>query len=77
MPATGAIGLLGAALMLAVCSTAQGGEAREKLVGMYVHQHWPYHHPYAAGASRQYHHLQPEAAARSRAPAEAPGNPEG
>ena len=46
--AVNAIGLLGAAFILALCSPAQGGEAREKLVGMYVHQHWPYHHPYAA-----------------------------
>lgn len=23
-------------------------DSRNKLVGMYVHQHWPYHHPYAA-----------------------------
>jgi len=44
----GAIGLLGVAFFLALCSPAQGGEAREKLVGMYVHQHWPYHHPHAA-----------------------------
>ncbi|HXP61414.1 MAG TPA: hypothetical protein VN829_13035 [Dongiaceae bacterium] len=44
----GALGLLGAAFILALCSPAQAGQAREKLVGMYVHQHWPYHHPYAA-----------------------------
>lgn len=27
---------------------AADGKAVEKVVGMYVHQHWPYHHPYAA-----------------------------
>ena len=21
---------------------------KDGIVGMYVHQHWPYHHPYAA-----------------------------
>ena len=42
------VSLLGAVFILALCSTAPAGEARGKLVGMYVHQHWPYHHPYAA-----------------------------
>lgn len=23
-------------------------DASEKIIGMYIHQHWPYHHPYAA-----------------------------
>ncbi|MGA2863980.1 MAG: hypothetical protein ABSF95_05785 [Verrucomicrobiota bacterium] len=42
------VGLLGAVCLLTLCAAAQAGEARGKLVGMYVHQHWPYHHPYAA-----------------------------
>jgi hypothetical protein len=40
--------LLGTVFILALCSTAQADEARGKLVGMYVHQYWPYHHPFAA-----------------------------
>jgi hypothetical protein len=42
------VGLLAAMFILAPWSEAQAGEARGDLVGMYVHQHWPYHHPYAA-----------------------------
>ena len=42
------VSLLGAVFILALCSTASADEARGKAVGMYVHQHWPYHHPYAA-----------------------------
>ncbi len=32
--------------VLAGCATA--ASAPERLIGMYVHQHWPYNHPYAA-----------------------------
>ena len=41
------IGLLGAAFILAQSASADGGPP-SKMVGMYVHQHWPYRHPYAA-----------------------------
>ena len=47
-PAAGVVGLLVAVFILALSSTAHAGEARRKLIGMDVHQHWPYHHPYAA-----------------------------
>jgi hypothetical protein len=43
--------LLGLALLAALGARAEGRERperREKMIGMYVHQHWPYRHPYAA-----------------------------
>lgn len=46
--AAAVVGLLGAVSLLTLCAAAHADEARGKLVGMYVHQHWPYHHPYAA-----------------------------
>ena len=46
--AAAVVGVLVAVFILALCSTAHAGEAHSKLIGMYVHQHWPYHHPYAA-----------------------------
>ena len=27
---------------------AGGASYAGKVIGMYIHQHWPYHHPYAA-----------------------------
>jgi hypothetical protein len=41
--AAGAAAVLGESL-----STAEAAPAAGKLVGMYVHQHWPYRHPYSA-----------------------------
>ena len=41
-------GLLGVLLVLKACAAAHASEEPSKIVGMYVHQHWPYHHPYAA-----------------------------
>jgi hypothetical protein len=46
--AGGVMGLLGAVLMVVGGTTACASEAPGKMVGMYVHQHWPYRHPYAA-----------------------------
>jgi hypothetical protein len=43
--------MVGAGLALSrglYADDAEKGAAGEKLIGMYVHQHWPYHHPYAA-----------------------------
>ncbi len=39
------------ALLALLASPARGAEPPkllENVVGMYVHQHWPYNHPYAA-----------------------------
>ena len=30
------------------CPRSRRGPVGKKLVGMYIHQHWPYNHPYAA-----------------------------
>jgi len=41
----------GTGLMLSggvFAAAAEGTPARVPLIGMYVHQHWPYNHPYAA-----------------------------
>jgi hypothetical protein len=46
--AAAGIGLFSALLLLTDCAGMRAGEAQSKIVGMYVHQHWPYHHPYAA-----------------------------
>lgn len=35
-------------LSLANSNAAVGANTTDKIVGMYVHQHWPYKHPYAA-----------------------------
>lgn len=35
-------------LILAVLCTVAAAHAAEKIVGIYVHTHWPYRHPYAA-----------------------------
>ena len=44
------LALLGAALGLAVGASAQNQPQRTetRMIGMYAHEHWPYHHPYAA-----------------------------
>lgn len=45
-------GLGGVASLVAfdglTCVSASAEGASEKVVGMYIHQHWPYRHPYAA-----------------------------
>src|SRR3954471_23499930 len=33
---------------LAVGPASSQGKGAERMIGMYVHQHWPYHHPYCA-----------------------------
>lgn len=40
--------LLPAFLLLTLAWAVAGAAPADKLVGMYVHQHWPYNHPYAA-----------------------------
>jgi hypothetical protein len=40
--------LLGTALFSTGCAAASAGADSGRIVGMYVHQHWPYNHPYAA-----------------------------
>jgi hypothetical protein len=42
------VALLMALIVQALGGTSHADEPQGKLVGMYVHQHWPYHHPYAA-----------------------------
>ncbi len=42
-----AVALLVAGLALSVCGAEPAGGGG-KMIGMYVHQHWPYNHPYAA-----------------------------
>ncbi len=39
---------LGFTLVLINCGFVRGAEPAKKLVGIYVHQHWPYNHPYCA-----------------------------
>src|SRR5687767_12181476 len=29
-------------------AVSNGGASADRIVGLYVHQHWPYNHPYAA-----------------------------
>ncbi len=35
-------------LAVALCASADTNQPTAKILGMYVHQHWPYNHPYAA-----------------------------
>ncbi len=44
------ISLVGLVLLMSFCplASAQTTRPAEKMIGMYVHQHWPYDHPYCA-----------------------------
>lgn len=42
------LGMMVACLAFSLPTAGCGAEVRGNLVGMYVHQHWPYNHPYAA-----------------------------
>ena len=40
-------GLWGIAALASVCGAAVADEPPGNLIGMYIHQHWPYKYPYA------------------------------
>src|SRR2546421_907389 len=48
LPLTASFLLAITILMAGLCTAPGADKSSEKILGMYVHQHWPYKHPYAA-----------------------------